>query len=62
VSKKKAESAGSVAKLGAAPASGKLSDPNAIIAAVKAVSLDEKHVQQLIDFLLNKQQATGYIP
>ncbi len=34
---------------------GKLLDPNAIISAVKTVSLEETQVQQLIDILLNKQ-------
>jgi hypothetical protein len=55
--KKKTE--GASAKSGAVSAGGKLTDPNAIISAVRMVSLEEKQVQQLIDILLNKQQASS---
>ena len=51
---------GSAGKSGSGAASGKLTDPNAIISAVKLVSLEERQVQQLIDILLNKQQATRF--
>ena len=52
---------GSGGKSGAGAASGKLTDPNAIISAVKLVSLEERQVQQLIDILLNKQQASRFV-
>jgi hypothetical protein len=56
----KKKSNGASAKSGSASSSGKLTDPNAIISAVKTVSLEERQVQQLIDILLNKQQASRY--
>ena len=52
VNKKKADSH---VKANGSQTSGKLTDPAALISAVKLISLEESQLQQLIDILLNKQ-------
>ena len=52
VNKKKADSH---MKANGPQTSGKLTDPAALISAVKLISLEESQLQQLIDILLNKQ-------